>query len=604
MPSRDECALAARAFKARHGVECSDENVVATLHLMNVHGLDLNGAMDQSSRSSKDYGIDAWYYDTSRKELFIYQSKLSDSKTTVCAGIADLVRASSWLEEVIVDAAVAHTPDNQCLYNLYLSLSEIRADIRRITFRLLSALEPSRVEDFSEYGEGQRALVAGRLNAELRRRDGGGMNLEAKEYRIDATLPAEIREYSVERIPNTRINLRDRAYLELAYLSLASLVHLYRERGDVLFDKNVRMSLYSNKEARERLVHPMEETLDSITSGRADPTLFSFFHIGVTISASTSSLGGETVNLAAPSVLNGCQTIMIAHEYLKKLEAKKALEAIARFGQIKIVAKIVVGTTNEELKEITNANNRQNPIENWQLFSNEPVHVELEMTLKDIGVFYERQKGKFEGTMKSPDVARYYPFTNGASVRIVDLAQVVALARRNTQWAAKPSEVFVNKESHDRCFDSYVTRNPRDIVFTANTLKALKRGMARYLALPAHVETNAAEIFRKPIVRAHVYSLGLLFFYQKASYKNLRGEFSRSLHKKANPTFVNETDAFYRSVVASTRAWYTEESKMMSVDVGKKRMDSFFETLAGRLGIDDSAARPFAERSIDWRSYQ
>jgi hypothetical protein len=110
-----------------------------------------------------------------------------------------------------------------------------------------------------------------------------------------------------------------------------------------------------------------------------------------------------------------------------------------------VVAKVVVGVSNDELKEITNANNRQNPIENWQLFSNEPIHILIEEALKDSGVFYERQKGKFDSLIKNADNAKYYPNTNGTYLRVVDLAQVIALAKNSMQWAAKPGDIFLNK---------------------------------------------------------------------------------------------------------------------------------------------------------------
>lgn len=277
---------------------------------------------------------------------------------------------------------------------------------------------------------------------------------------------------------------------------------------------------------------------------------------------------------------------------------------IELFKQIKVIAKVVVGTTNDELKEITNCNNRQNPIENWQLFSNESVHIEIEAALKDIGVFYERQKGKFDSVIKSSDNAKHYFATNGTFIRVVDLAQIVALARRNLQWAAKPSEVFINKESHDKCFDKYAVRNPRDIVFAWNLYKALKRGLNKYLEVPAQANSNAPVIFKKPIVRAHVYSLGLPHFYQSEIRRSARCEFSSSLHKIANPRLVDEVQVFYRTVVTKIRNWYTDESKGLAVEVAKKRMDVYFTTLGTELGIDEDGASPFTERTIDWRDYQ
>jgi hypothetical protein len=206
----------------------------------------------------------------------------------------------------------------------------------------------------------------------------------------------------------------------------------------VLFDKNVRMSLMYNKEARERLVSPMESSFEQITHGKVSPAIFPFYHLGVTISASSSASEDEDVlGLEAPSIINGCQTIAIANEYLRSLEQKKDELGIKQFKEIKVIAKVVVGTTNDELKEITNSNNRQNPIENWQLFCNDPIHIEIEAVLKEIGVFYERQKGKFDSVMKNAEIAKHYWNTNGTYLKVMDLAQVVALSRSQLQWAAK-----------------------------------------------------------------------------------------------------------------------------------------------------------------------
>lgn len=184
-------------------------------------------------------------------------------------------------------------------------------------------------------------------------------------------------------------------------MSLISLIELYRQRGDVLFDKNVRLSLLNTKEIKGRLLHPLFDTLDAVCSGTISPTIFPFYHIGITISATKGSEGKNLLfTLEAPSVINGCQTITLSHEYLKRLENEKDEEEkrkkLERFKQIQVIAKVVIGVAEEELKEITNANNRQNPIENWQLFSNDSIHVAIEAALKDKGVFYERQKGKFD----------------------------------------------------------------------------------------------------------------------------------------------------------------------------------------------------------------
>jgi hypothetical protein len=349
----------------------------------------------------------------------------------------------------------------------------------------------------------------------------------------------------------------------------------------------------------------MEATLEAIVSGELSPNIFPFYHIGVTLAANASEVEGEhRISLESPNIINGCQTITIANDFLKKLEKRGAEAEIERFKDVKVIAKVVVGTNSDELKEITNANNRQNPIENWQLFSNEPVHIEIEQALKDIGVFYERQRGRFEALMRSADVAKHYPRTNGTFVRVVDLAQIICLARESIAFAAKPSDVFANKEAHDRVFDRQVARNPRDIVFLFNVHKSLKRALNSYLKTPAQVNTTAPTIFKKQVIRAHVYSIGLLHYYQSRHRHDARAKYSSSLLKKASTVLVGEMETvFYQKVVTKVRRWYTEASNDMAVDISKKRTDAFFLELVNDLGVSDNGPKPFSASSIDWSEY-
>jgi hypothetical protein len=602
MVTREKCIDAIKKFRAKHAVDTSDENIIATMHLMNSYAVDVNTALDQSSRGANDGGIDAWYFDDKSGGLHIFQSKLSESRATVLKGVSDLDRARSWLEQVLVDGHVDAVPsDNHCLFNLYARLSEAKDRIRRVHLVLVSTFDLDELEDTPEYISFERGLVDSSLNSFLQTQH-GRLSADIEVFNLERGVPQQIKKYSIPKIDEARIELRKSSHLDVAFVTLGSLVKLYRQRGDVLFDKNVRLSLKYNKEVRERLVSPMHNTLDQITQGRMSPAIFPFYHIGVTISASASSAKEEDsfLCLEAPSIINGCQTITIANEYLKGLERLKNESAIKRFQEIKVIAKVVVGTTTDELKEITNSNNRQIPIENWQLFSNEPVHIEIEAALKDVGVFYERQKGKFESIMKNLDSVKYYPNTNGAYIKVLDLAQVIALSRRDLQAAAKPSEIFANKENHDRIFDKSIPRYPRDMVFVSNTFRAMKRGLTKYVESPAHVNTNAPIIFKKPIVRQHVYRLALLHFYQNESRASTRIEYSTKLNKIAVPRLVDEAESFYRRVVLKTRNWYTEESKGLSAEIGKTKMNSFFDMLESELGLDSThGSIPFSPTGLD-----
>lgn len=606
MLKKEICLQAIKSFRSKHGLDMADENVIASIHLMNTRGIDVHAALDQSSRSGNDSGIDAWHYDEVNRRLFIYQSKISESKVQALRGFEDLDRGRKWVEQVIIDGTVDAVPsDNHCLFNIYTRLAAVRDTVKSVHFGLISLFDQGELEDSAEYRDFERDLVKSRLNSFIVNDHSGSLAVSATQYNLEHRVPESVKTYPIPKIPESRITLRKNAHLDLAYVTLYSLVELYRQRGDILFDKNVRLSLAKNKESRDRLVHPMEATLSLITSGKLSPSIFPFYHTGVTIAASSLSADDDTgaLNLEGPSIINGCQTITITNEFLKGLERQKNDAGISLFKQIKVVTKVVVGTTAEELKEITNSNNRQNPIENWQLFSNESIHIEIEAALKDLGVFYERQKGKFDSVMKSTENAKHYHNTNGTYIPIVELAQIIALSRQNLQWAAKPSEIFLNKEKHDKMFDREIPRYVRDAVFLWNLYKAMKRGLNKYLELPVHANSNAPLIFKKPIVRAHVFYLALLYFYQHSNKRSARADFSVSLCKKANPRLVDDLQGFYQKIVTKIKTWYTAESKDLSIDVGNKKMESFFGNLATELGIDVEGNIPFSQTSIDWSEY-
>jgi AIPR protein len=607
MIPKENCLKAIKAFRSKQGVEATDENIIATIHLMNTHGVDFHAALDQSSRSGNDHGVDAWFYDEARNELFVYQSKLTESRPSTLRGLSDLDFARQWLEEIIIEGTVTSVPnDNHCLFNLYTTLAKYRDALRQVNFYLISLFDKNELEDTPEYNEYLTTFIKSRLNEFVRQKRSGKLTLNLTHYNLETALPEKIKTYPLTTLPDSRVELRRNAYLDLSYVPLHSLVQLYRQRGTVLFDKNVRLSLMATKQAKDRLVHPLEATLDKITSGEFHPSIFPFYHVGITIAASASISESEGhLNLEAPSIINGCQTITIANEYLKRLEKSPNNEVmLALFKQIRVIAKVVVGTTNDETKEITNANNRQNPIKNWQLFSNEPIHIEIEQMLKENGIFYERQEGKFASVMKNADNAKYYFNTRGTYIKVEDLGQIIAVSRGQLQWAAKPSDIFLNKDNHDKVFDRAVAKYHQDIIFCTNLQKAIKRGLNVYLEQPTYANSNAPKIFSKPMVRAHLSRLALLWFYQNPNKQTLRVEYSTQLLKIASASLVDEMQTFYLKVISKTKNWYNDESKALMVEVSKKSMDSFFGSLETELGIDsDEGPVPFTSRAIHWKEY-
>ncbi len=597
--TKDQCLEAVNSFRVNDPVERSDEDLIATIHLMNFHGVERVKALDQSSQGGNDNGIDAWHF--KKGHLSIYQSKLTASKAAALKGFEDLSRARDWLEQVLIEGEARTVPINNCLYNLLRIASDVASSCTEISFVLLSPFDGEEIRktpDFSQFGQ---ATGKSRLNTVLGGERNVRIRVDADTYDLDPRVPVDFKEYPVQTLPEALLSLRPNAYMHLAYVPLYSLVELYRQRRELLFEKNVRMYLGGNKKAEDRLIHPMRETLKKITSGEVEPSMFGFNHVGVTLSAMTSKPNeGNVVALENPCVINGCQTISIADEHLRGLEREKDIKGQEKFKAIKVVAKLVVGVSDQELREISNANNRQNPIENWQLFSNEPIHVQLEQAFKEIGVFYERQQGKFHSLMKKPEYAKVYHGTNGTYIKVIDLGQAIAMAAGHYQLAAKPSEIFSSAEMHEKIFPEGIPNYVRDAVLTTNLLKSLKRGLDNYLKKPVHAQSYAPIIFKKGPVRMRVFQLGLLYLYQHRNHSDLRLDFATSLKKNAGPKLTEAIEPFFRFTVSKVTDWYRRESHDMSLEISSRKMDLFFREHAVSQAIDLSGAVPFTASAIDW----
>ncbi len=582
-------------FKVRFALDATEENVVTTIHLMNTHLIDKDTALDQSSLGSNDFGIDGWYYDTKTNELFIYQSKLTDSKGLALRGLKDLTTALSYLEKIIIHKEVGKIPTNKSIYNLYIELSKNIETLKKISFILISPLNPNDLLDAPEVNEAETTIRESNLFKVLYEK-GGRISLDIQEYNFEKSIAPSNKKYTINKLDNSVIRLRNNSFLEITFIPIYNLVQLYRQRGDILFHKNVRLSLYDYKDAKNRVVTPMETTLEQICKGQLNPNIFPFYHVGITISATTnSSEGANDISLETPYVINGCQTITIADHFLRELENKKNFEAIEKFREINVLAKVVIGTTDEELKEITNCNNRQNPIENWQLFSNDPIHIEIENSLLDLEIFYERQKGKFNALMNKLDIAKNYSKTNQTFVDVETVGQLIALARGNYQWTAKPSEIYINKQNHDSIFTKDIPNYGKDIVFCSNLFKAAKRGLTKYLELQVHNNEVTWNIFNKPIVKAYVYRTALLYYYQKYNHDR---KYSDWLYKIASPTLVADFEKIYSKFITKTKNFYLAEQAR---DVSSKKLTTFFENQFIELGIDtDEGVMPFTTRTINW----
>ena len=587
-------------FKSRHGLaDETDRSIVTTIHLMNAHQVDLAGAQERTSRGGSDHGIDGWYLDGSAGSLFVYQSRLGSTRGQVLKGLENLLEAAEWI------GSLWHAPEssrpslNTAINNLTNVLTSPSEGVRRVELVLLSALPVAEIEDTDEVAYARTDCGKTSLFKTLKQ-EGGKLTLQAGNFDLDSGGIGEATPYDVATLQSTHLALGKRSELLVTIVSLYSLVALLRKRGNLVFEKNVRLHL-NTKESRTRVEHPLETTLTAITDGKLDPNFFPAYHVGVAITASACELNGSDGRLVleSPYIINGCQTVSVAHRFLAKLEKAKQVDKIERFKSIHVIAKVVTRAPEDQLREIATCNNRQNPIDAWQLFSNDPIHVEIEAALRDQGIFYERQKGKF-ASQTPAQLQNAFQNTNGTFVELVGLGQGIAVCRRELALAAKPSEIFASKEGHDELFSADLPSRTSDVVWTFNAMKALKRSLTEYIKQATHADETSQSILSRPVVRQGLYHVAMLHLIQKRD--DLHWQFISKLYKRASPTIVDALEPVWKRSVAKMKRFCTDEAEGSKGEVSLKRLDEYVQELADQLGLSPSGPMPFTPIKVAWPS--
>lgn len=149
------------------------------------------------------------------------------------------------------------------------------------------------------------------------------------------------------------------------------------------------------------------------------------------------------------------------------------------------------------------------------------------------------------------------------------------------QWAAKFSDVFTKEENYKLVFNESVLINSKEIIFAINLWRAAKRGLLVY---QQDNEQYSQDLFKRPIIRAHLQQLAIAYVWQKKQ-KQIEEKFKVRLNKAAPPGLVDICYEFYPKVLARTKKFYKEhEDGIKEIDANKRT--KFFHHLATEIGVD------------------
>lgn len=566
----------------QEGTNMSDESLVVAMHLEFNFRVPWSNAYPQVSQGKDDHGIDGWYYHKEEKKLYIFQSKLTDNKTLVLKGLDDLTRAADWLTECLINRKTSEVTTNNVLTTLVEASEYFHNEVREIYFSLLSPFEDeeelNKLVGDADFNKFRRTLEKHPLNKKF------GIEFVAETYVLRSKKIAHAPvKYPIKQFSNSNLNYKSGS-LKISYLPLEQLVHLYKTHGPELFHKNIRLTVWDlTKKSPKKVAHPVLETLESIVEGKESPAVFTFYHSGVTIFAETVDFVEDNICLENPSIINGCQTTTIATKFyddLRKSKDKQLEKKLKLFSEIKVIAKVIIGVDSDDLREITNNNNRQNHIESWQLFSNHPIHIEIESLLKERKIFYGRQAGLYNEKMKDIEVLSYFSSNSKAELKVKELAQVQAIYKQEYSFSAKPDTIFDSKESHSKIFNENFLQEIDKIVFRVNVNKAIKsmtKNFIDQLSIESSSRGEYKEIFGGKGNQRFVYSMHhvLIKLAEQKIKGELRDKIDNVLFKNPSKDLIGEFTPSFNKVIRYSKKWYEERQHSHEGEMPKSALDQF-----------------------------
>ena len=240
--------------------------------------------------------------------------------------------------------------------------------------------------------------------------------------------------------------------MHIGFMRIADLDQIYSVLGPRFFGQNIRYGL-GESEAVNRAI---SKSLKAIVIDRTDdPTVFAFNHNGITLFAEKVEITDDNCRLTAPRLLNGAQTVTTLASFRRaNQENPKLLEGHDAYNAIRVLCKVITNADQKFVTRVTINNNRQNPVEPWNLHANDMIQLELQDKFStDLGIYYERQENAF-AQLGTEDLAEYGIHEESQAIQMLKLTQTFLLTDGNISRVSEMRRVFEDDKLYEQVFRS------------------------------------------------------------------------------------------------------------------------------------------------------
>ena len=440
------------------------EDYFGLLYLEQEHSLPREKAINHIAFNGHDYGLDGFYFDERRRNLYLFQFKYSDSYAQFKTSLQRLIEDG--IERIFL------TPNkddakNQILLQLRSCLVDNRALIDQICFRFVFTGDPE---------EAERSKVLDKLREELEnkkylvdqffgeRKVGFVVEFRSSTGRVGIVRdPRQTTTFEVPLTDRVAVKGPDGQTMHVGFLRLADLNRMHQDLGQRFFDSNIRYGLGESEFVNRAISNALKQiVLDESEA----PEVFAFNHNGITIYAERVELEDGTCRLRAPRLLNGAQTVTTVAGFLKKnAENPKLAAGKTAYESIRVLCRVITGANQPFVTRVTVNNNRQNPVEPWNLRANDLIQLELQDKFRsDLQIYYERQENAFD-QLSTEDLADYGIREESKAVQMLKLTQTFLLTDGNISRVSEMRRVFEDDRVYDQVFrQSRLRADSREIL--------------------------------------------------------------------------------------------------------------------------------------------
>ncbi len=444
------------------------------LYLEQEFGIEREQAIAQLAFGGNDYGVDGFHFDGDKRNLYLLQFKFSDSHAQFKESFNRLIENGM---ERVFGARTQDQKQNQLLLQLKSCLIENESVIDRVCIHFVFTGDPA---------EAERSQVLDKLREDL----------ENKKYLIDqrfgrpVTLVIEFRSARTRKVGPTTHLRKTHTYpvqleetvtragpngetMTIGFMRLVDLQAMYREMGQRFFERNIRAAL-SESEAVNRSIQQSLKRI--VVDGKEDPKVFAFNHNGVTLFAEALAADDGEFKITEPRLLNGAQTVTTFSRFLKANEGNRVLgDRRAALEGIRVVCRIITDAVPEFVTTVTINNNRQNPVDPWNLHANDMIQLELQDKLiQDLGIYYERQERAFENL--SDEDLEDLGITEYKAIELTRLARTLLVSDGDLDKFTRFREVFEDDRIYGQVFnESRLKADSRHIVLCYKVQFRLRR---------------------------------------------------------------------------------------------------------------------------------